>query len=198
VTGGLKPSVAAVSSSLSTGWWNGISPFGQVHLSTSLLPAAAFVPASADFGGFVGETRIALPKTITGGRQQCIIGAVRGKSFCDLRDFLYFAENLPPCATLKPGWEICGDALDGKEAVARATELRPDLIILDYAMPRLDGFSAAKEIHKLLPTVPIVLHTLYASTELDFAANKFGIRRVVDKTKSGALISAVEELLSAP
>jgi len=98
----------------------------------------------------------------------------------------------------KPGWEICGDAVDGKEAVARATELRPDLIILDYAMPRLDGLSAAKEIHKLLPTVPIVLHTLYASTELDLAAKKHGIRRVVDKTKSGALISAVEELLSAP
>ena len=97
----------------------------------------------------------------------------------------------------KPGWEICGDAVDGKEAVARATELRPDLIILDYAMPRQDGLSAAKEIHKLLPTVPIVLHTLYASTELDLAANKYGIRRVVDKTKSGALISAVEELLSA-
>jgi DNA-binding NarL/FixJ family response regulator len=97
----------------------------------------------------------------------------------------------------KPAWEICGDAVDGKEAVARASELRPDLIILDYAMPRLDGLSAAREIHKLLPTVPIVLHTLYASTELDLAANKFGIRRVVDKTKSGALISAVEELLSA-
>jgi CheY-like chemotaxis protein len=64
-------------------------------------------------------------------------------------------------------------------------------------MPRLDGLSAAKEIHELLPTVPIVLHTLYALTELDLAANKYGIRSVVDKTKSGALISAVEELLSA-
>jgi DNA-binding NarL/FixJ family response regulator len=91
-------------------------------------------------------------------------------------------------------WEIC-DATDGQEAVAKATELRPDLIILDYAMPGLDGLSAAKQIHELLPTVPIVLHTLYASTELNLAANKYGIRRVVDK-KSGALISAVEELLS--
>jgi CheY-like chemotaxis protein len=96
----------------------------------------------------------------------------------------------------KPGWEICGDAVEGKEAVARATDLRPDLIILDYAMPRLDGLSAAKDIHKLLPTVPIVLHTLYASTELDLAARTYGIRKVVDKTKSGALISAVEELVA--
>ena len=74
----------------------------------------------------------------------------------------------------QPWLEICGDAIDGKDVVTRATELRPDLIILDYAMPRLDGLSAAKEIHRLLPTVPIVLHTLYASTELDLAASKYG------------------------
>ena len=94
-----------------------------------------------------------------------------------------------------PGCEICGNATDGNEAIAKATELRPDLIILDYAMPGLDGLSAAKQIHELLPEVPIVLHTLYASTELDLVANKYGIRKVVDK-KSGALILAVEELLS--
>jgi DNA-binding NarL/FixJ family response regulator len=95
-----------------------------------------------------------------------------------------------------PGWEICGDATDGKEAIAKAIELHPDLIIIDYAMPHLDGLSAAKQIHEVLPTVPIVLHTLYASTELNLAANRYGIRRVVDK-KSGALISTVAELLSA-
>jgi DNA-binding NarL/FixJ family response regulator len=38
----------------------------------------------------------------------------------------------------KPGWEICGDAVDGKEAVARAIELRPDVIVLDLIMPRMD------------------------------------------------------------
>jgi DNA-binding NarL/FixJ family response regulator len=63
-------------------------------------------------------------------------------------------------------------------------------------MPRLDGLSAAKEIHKLLPTVSIVLHTLYGSTEVELAANNYGIRRVVGKAQPGALISAVEELLS--
>jgi CheY-like chemotaxis protein len=96
-----------------------------------------------------------------------------------------------------PAWKICGDAVDGKEAVARATELRPDLTILDLVMPRMDGLSAAQAISKLLPTVPIVLHTLYGTAEVERAANKYGIRRIVDKTKPGALISAVEELLSA-
>jgi DNA-binding NarL/FixJ family response regulator len=97
----------------------------------------------------------------------------------------------------RPGWEICGDAVDGKEAVARATELSPDLIILDLVMPRMDGLSAAQEIRKVLPTVPIVLHTLYGTAEVELNANKFGIHNVVDKDKPRALVSVVEELLSA-
>jgi DNA-binding NarL/FixJ family response regulator len=96
-----------------------------------------------------------------------------------------------------PAWKICGDAVDGKEAVARATELRPDLIILDLVMPRMDGLSAAQAINKLLPTVPIVLNTFYGTPEVKLAANKLGTCRVVDKAKPGALISAIEELLSA-
>jgi two-component system, NarL family, response regulator NreC len=95
------------------------------------------------------------------------------------------------------GWEICGDAVDGKEAVAKATQLRPDLIVMDFAMPRMDGLRAAQEIRELLPTVPIVLHTLYATPEVERAAHKHGIRRIVEKTKTGALVAAVEELLSA-
>lgn len=97
----------------------------------------------------------------------------------------------------KADWEVCGDAVDGKEAVAKATELHPDVIILDLVMPGMDGLSAAKQIHALLPAVPIILHTLYATPELNFVANKCGIYRVVDKTKSSALVSAVEELLCA-
>ena len=94
-----------------------------------------------------------------------------------------------------PGWEICGEAVDGREAVVKAIKLRPDLVVLDYAMPSLDGLSAAKQIHQLLPTVPIVLHTLYGTTEVEQVADKYGIRRVVRKAKEGALISAVEDLL---
>jgi DNA-binding NarL/FixJ family response regulator len=95
-----------------------------------------------------------------------------------------------------PDWEICGEAVDGQQAVAKATELCPDLIILDFAMPRMNGLSAAQEIHKLLPKVPIVMYTFYRSV-LDLEANKHGIRKIVDKTEPGVLISTVEELLSA-
>jgi DNA-binding NarL/FixJ family response regulator len=93
------------------------------------------------------------------------------------------------------GWEICGDAADGREAVAKAIELSPDLIVMDLAMPGLDGLGAAQEIRKLLPSVPVVLNTLYGTAELHWEAAKHGVQRVVEKSEPGALIAALEELL---
>ena len=94
-----------------------------------------------------------------------------------------------------PGWEVCGEAANGYEAITKAIELRPDLIILDVAMPRVDGLQAANEISKLLPGVQIVLHTMYGARVV-LEAHKHGIFRVVEKAKSGALVSAVQELLN--
>ena len=94
-----------------------------------------------------------------------------------------------------PGWKVCGEAVDGVEALTKAIELRPDLIVLDFAMPQLNGLEAAEEISNLLPKVPIVLHTMYGS-EVCLKAMKQGIWRVVEKAKSGALVAAVEELLA--
>jgi CheY-like chemotaxis protein len=99
-------------------------------------------------------------------------------------------------ATLEsnPGWKVCGEAADGVEALAKAIALRPDLVILDFAMPGLNGLRAAEEISNLLPEVPIVLHTVYGS-EVCLKAREHGISRVVEKANSSALVSAVEELL---
>jgi CheY-like chemotaxis protein len=93
-----------------------------------------------------------------------------------------------------PVWEICGDAVDGREAVEKAAKLEPDLVILDFAMPRLNGLQAASEIRKLLPGVPIVMFTLYGS-QIKVESQKQCIFRVVDKTKSQTLVPALKELL---
>ena len=94
-----------------------------------------------------------------------------------------------------PDWSVCGEAVDGVEAVSKAQELYPDLIILDLAMPRMDGLKAASEIHKLMPSIPIIIHTLYRAA-LDLpTADKYGVRKVVDKTH-GSLFSTVKELFS--
>jgi len=59
------------------------------------------------------------------------------------------------------GFEVCGEAADGVEAIEQAKKLKPDLIVLDLAMPRMNGAEAASVLSKTMPHVPIVLLTLY-------------------------------------
>ena len=59
----------------------------------------------------------------------------------------------------KPGWEICAAASDGREAIARATELRPHIVIMDYTMPHLNGLEATGEIHRALPGIEVLIFT---------------------------------------
>ena len=95
------------------------------------------------------------------------------------------------------GWQVCAEVENGLEAVAKAAELKPDLIILDLAMPHMDGLRAAREISAALPNVPILMHTMHNSSELELEAKKAGIRKVVNKTGSGdELFAAIEELLA--
>ena len=82
---------------------------------------------------------------------------------------------------LRPGWQVCGEAEDANEAIAKATELHPDLIIMDYKMYNSDGLTAAGGIFKVQPGVPIVMFTLYKTDELEYAAHLMGIRYVVGK-----------------
>src|SRR5215469_16572981 len=92
-------------------------------------------------------------------------------------------------------WEVCGYAEDGLQAVAKAIELKPDIVILDLAMPRMDGLSAAREIGKALPLIPLVLYSLHGFDLLELEAKKVGIRRVVLKPDNDGLFRAIEELL---
>jgi DNA-binding NarL/FixJ family response regulator len=74
-------------------------------------------------------------------------------------------------------WSVCGEAVNGYEAITKAVELRPDLIVLDFAMPDLDGLQTADEISKLLPGVQIVLHTIHGA-DVVLEANRHRISRV--------------------
>jgi DNA-binding NarL/FixJ family response regulator len=94
-------------------------------------------------------------------------------------------------------WKICAEAANGLEAVQKAAELKPDAIILDLAMPEMDGIHAAREILSNTPTVPILLHTNHAFSSLALEAKKNGIREVINKSISEQeLVSAVEALLN--
>jgi DNA-binding NarL/FixJ family response regulator len=99
---------------------------------------------------------------------------------------------------LRPHWQVCGEASDGPEAVAKAAQLQPDLIILDFKMPLGDGIRAAREILLAMPSIPIVMYTLYKTDELESAAKLVGVRAVVAKEDGvRSLLSAVDAELAA-
>lgn len=94
-------------------------------------------------------------------------------------------------------WQVCAEAANGLEAAQKAAELKPDIIILDLAMPEMDGLHAAREILSNNPAVPILLHTNHAFSSLALEAKKNGIREVINKSVSEQeLINAVESLLN--
>ena len=94
-------------------------------------------------------------------------------------------------------WEVCGQATNGLEAVQKAAELHPDLIILDFAMPVMDGLGAARRILSASPSVPILIFTNYYFPSLLVEADSVGVRQVIDKGVAGnELLFAVETLLT--
>ena len=90
---------------------------------------------------------------------------------------------------------VCIEAENGEQAVAKATELKPEIIILDLVMPVMNGLTAAREIVKLLPAVPIVLHTIHFCEQIKWEAKKIGVREVLPKADLASLVSVVEALL---
>ena len=93
-------------------------------------------------------------------------------------------------------WEIV-DAEDGETAIARALEFRPDVIILDLAMPVKDGLSAAREISKALPAAAILMYTMHWTPHLEQEAQKCGVRKLVCKSQGAILLAEVHNILAA-
>jgi CheY-like chemotaxis protein len=93
-------------------------------------------------------------------------------------------------------WEVI-DAQNGQEAVAKAQELRPNLIILDLVMPVMDGLVAARVLSKLMPDIPLLMHTMHWSPQVELEGQKAGVRKVVPKTDSRGLIAAIQQFLTA-
>jgi CheY-like chemotaxis protein len=93
-------------------------------------------------------------------------------------------------------WEVL-EACDGEDAVSKALDLRPNLVLLDLAMPVKDGLTAAREISQLLPETPILMCTMHVSPNLDLEAKKSGVRAVLSKSESSFLVSTVQAFTAA-
>ena len=96
------------------------------------------------------------------------------------------------------GLEVCGEAVDGVDAIEKARALKPDLIVLDLAMPRMNGVEVASVLRAMMPGVPIVLFTMYDDTVGRALALCAGANIVVSKPDGGwKLIECVRSLLQA-
>jgi DNA-binding NarL/FixJ family response regulator len=96
-------------------------------------------------------------------------------------------------------FEVCGEAADGVEGIEKALELKPDLIVLDLLMPRMNGLQTATALQSAMPEVPIILFTLFPDSELACQARKAGVASVLSKmTEMSSLCDEVERLVSEP
>ena len=94
-----------------------------------------------------------------------------------------------------PEWKVCGEAANGCEAITKAYQLAPDLIVLDLSMPIMNGLDAAREIKRQMPDTVIVMFSVSGNSQLERVATAMGVNAVISKLDPGALLDCVEKIL---
>ena len=96
----------------------------------------------------------------------------------------------------RPGWNVCGEATNGKEAIQQAEALKPDIAVLDLAMPCMNGLEAAREISKMAPRAAMLLLTVQeVSSQLIREARAAGFQGAVSKGTGAEVVKGIETLL---
>jgi two-component system chemotaxis response regulator CheY len=89
-------------------------------------------------------------------------------------------------------WDVCGEAENGWSGVKKFQEVRPDVVVLDLAMPDISGIEAAKWMSESDPTVPLILFTVLDTEGIESVAKEAGISAVVSKTEVWKLLTSIE------
>ena len=96
------------------------------------------------------------------------------------------------------GFEVCREAVDGVDTIEKAKALQPDLIILDWAMPRINGAAAASIMKGTMPDLFIILFTIYEEVMVKSLASAIGVDLVLSKSDGmGKMVQHVQHLLAA-
>jgi DNA-binding NarL/FixJ family response regulator len=94
------------------------------------------------------------------------------------------------------GWEVCGEAADGADAVEQAARLVPDLVVLDLTMPNMNGFQAAEAIRASKPEIPLLLFTLHTVDPAMVAkAQSVGFNGAISKSSFESIVRGIETVL---
>ena len=93
--------------------------------------------------------------------------------------------------------EICGEASDGLEAVQKAKRLKPDLVVLDLALPSMNGVEVASVLKRAMPKMPIIVFTMYSERLGEALRSAIGVDDVLEKPNGmGQLIPSIRKLLA--
>lgn len=89
-------------------------------------------------------------------------------------------------------WTVCGEADSGRSGIREFQRVKPDVVLIDLAMPDINGIEAAKRMSMLNPRVPLILFTVLNAEGLKDAAQEAGIASIVSKAQAWDLIGTVE------
>jgi DNA-binding NarL/FixJ family response regulator len=95
------------------------------------------------------------------------------------------------------GWRVAGEAVDGLDGIEKAQELHPDLIVLDMAMPKMNGLEAARQLNQIMPDVPLLMYSAFADKFMEREAFSVGVKAVISKASDmETLVSQARTLLN--
>jgi len=104
-------------------------------------------------------------------------------------------EGLRAMIQRQPGWEVCGDVSTGREVVAQAPALNPDIIVMDIGMPELNGLDATRQIKRALPNTEVLIFTANETEEIVRNVFKAGAKAYLLKSDANQhLVPAIEAL----
>jgi DNA-binding NarL/FixJ family response regulator len=117
------------------------------------------------------------------------------KTILIVDDNAYVREAVCELFKREEDFTVCGEATNGREAIAKALELHPDLVVLDHSMPVMNGLDAARELKRLMPTVPLIMYSMFCDG-MEEQARLVGISELISKSQPAAiLVSKVRSLL---
>jgi DNA-binding NarL/FixJ family response regulator len=80
-------------------------------------------------------------------------------------------------------FDICGEAENGRDAIEKAKQLRPDLVVLDLSMPVMNGLEAARVLKRLMPNVPLIMYSAFGDRCVEQQASLVGVSSVISKSE---------------
>jgi DNA-binding NarL/FixJ family response regulator len=103
-------------------------------------------------------------------------------------DNAYIRQALCRVFTSEEDFDICGEAENGREAIEKAQELQPDLIVMDLSMPVMNGIDAARILREMMPTVPLIIFSEYSDVFSEREAKSAGVSALVPKSKHVSML----------